>query len=440
MPVGSDPEVLVVGGGVAGLFCAYHLRRRGLGVAVAERGPIGGPQSCSAGNTGFVGTHGAAPLAQPALRAAGLLGLRGLLDPTGPLPVRPRWDGELLSWLWHFRRACDERTAAAGFRVLVGLKKRSLALLRELCRSGGLAATFSERGMVLAFRTAEGFEAARRAVPQAVESGVPLRVLADGELAALEPGVDFAVHGALFNAEGATVHPPAFVVELARLLTDQGVEIHPFTEVLDFDVAGNRVERVRTTRGDFRPAETVVAAGSWSTDCVRRLGIALELQPVKGYSVTVRMPANAPGRPVLLGEGTVAVAPLGDRLRMAGSLELSGLDSAVPRRRVEGLLRTVRDFLPGLERTETVEVWRGFRPCTPDSIPLLGRAAPYRNLTVACGHGTIGMGLAPAAGEVVAGIVAGEAAEPDLAPFRVDRFGRRGARRPRRMVAVGRPP
>jgi D-amino-acid dehydrogenase len=325
--------------------------------------------------------------------------------------------------------------------VLVELKKRSLAGLRELCSSsgaGGLAATFAERGMVLAFRTAEGFEQACRTVPQAVAHGVPLRVLGDGELAALEPGVDFAVHGALYNAEGAAVHAPAFVVELARLLTDLGVEIHPGTEVLDFEVAGGRVERVRTTRGDFRPAETVVAAGSWSTDCVRRLGVGLELQPVKGYSVTVRTPAHAPSRPVLLGEGTVALAPLGDRLRIAGSLELSGLDGGFSRRRVDGLLRTVRDFLPGMERTETVEVWRGFRPCTPDSIPFLGRAAPYRNLTVACGHGTIGMGLAPAAGEVVARIVAGEPPELDLAPFRVGRFGAaRPLRRPARMVAVG---
>ncbi|MFL6128868.1 MAG: NAD(P)/FAD-dependent oxidoreductase [Mycobacteriales bacterium] len=439
-----DPEVLIVGAGVAGLFCAYHLRRRGIGVAVLERGPVGGPQSCSSGNTGFVGAQGAAPLAQPAELAGGGPGrYRRLLDPAGPLSVRLRRDGELLSWLWHFRRACDEPTAAAGYRVLVELKQRSLAMLRELCSpagSGGLAATFTEDGMVLAFRTAAGFEAAARTVPRAAAHGVPLRVLGAGELAALEPGVDFAVHGALYNPEGGAVHAPAFAVELASLLADRGVEIHPFTEVLDFDVAGERVRQVRTTRGDFRPAETVLAAGSWTTELARRLGVGLELQPVKGYSVTVRMPANAPRRPVLLGEGTVAMAPLGDRLRLAGSLELSGLDGTFSRARVDGLLDTAREFLPSLERTEIVEVWRGFRPCTPDSIPFLGRAAPYRNLTVACGHGTIGMGLAPAAGEVVARIVAGEPPELDLAPFRLGRFGsaRRGPGRPKRMVAMGR--
>ena len=276
-------------------------------------------------------------------------------------------------------------------------------------------------------------------MPQAVAGGVPLRELGPGELAALEPGVDFAVHGALFNAEGATVRTPAFVVELARLLTDQGVEIHPFTEVLDFEVAGDRVTAVRTTRGDFRPAETVVAAGSWSTDCVRRLGVGLELQPVKGYSVTVRMPANAPGRPVLLGEPTVAVTPLGDRLRVAGSLELAGLDPSVSRRRVDGLLRAVRDFLPGLERTETVEVWRGLPAVHPGQHPAArpGRAVPEPDRRLWTRHDRDGAGAGGRgagrrhrrgrAGRGGAGAVPGR-------PVR-----RPAAGRARRLVPVGRP-
>src|SRR5215207_1696557 len=99
-----DPDVLIVGGGVVGLFCAYHLRRAGAGVAVLERGPVGGPQSCSSGNTGFVGTHG------------------------------------------------------ADVPVLLDVKKHSLAILRELCASGPLADTFAAPGMIIAYRTAEEFK------------------------------------------------------------------------------------------------------------------------------------------------------------------------------------------------------------------------------------------------------------------------------------------
>ncbi|GGQ13445.1 D-amino-acid dehydrogenase [Streptosporangium pseudovulgare] len=437
-PARHDPDVLVIGGGIAGLFCAYHLRLGGARVTVVESGPVGGPQSCSHGNTGFVGTQGAAPLAEPGVPAQGL---RWLLDPESPFFVRPRWDPELARWLWHFRRACDERTADAAFRVLADMKRRSLAMLRELCAPtgppgpggaaarNGLASAFAEGGMLLAFNTAEGFEKGRRSVPRAVARGVPLRVLDPDELRALEPGVEFDVRGALYNEEGAYLRVPEFLRAFARTLRDMGVEILEETEVVGFETAGGAVRRVRTTRGDLSPAETVVAAGAWSAECVRRLGLRLPLQPAKGYTVTVKAPGNAPRHPVLLGEGKVAITPLGDRLRLGGTLELAGMDPAVSRRRVAGILRTVRSYLPGMETTPIIETWSGLRPCTPDSLPLIGRAGAYRGLWLACGHGHIGMGLAPSGGRLLAQLLAGEPPDMDPAPFHPGRYGGRTARR-----------
>ncbi|WP_329424006.1 FAD-dependent oxidoreductase [Streptosporangium sp. NBC_01495] len=425
-PIRRDPDVLVIGGGAVGLFCAYYLRRAGYGVTVVERGPLGGPQSCSYGNTGFVGTQGALPLAEPGVMAQGL---RWLLNPESPFYIRPRPDPELLSWLWHFRRACNERDAKAGFRVLVDMKKRSLDILRELCAPGDLASTFTAQGMLLAYRTPQGFEKARLSVPGTVASGVPLRVLEPGELSVLEPDAEFDICGALYNEEGAYLRVPEFVTGLARTLDGMGVEIHERTEVVGIEAAGREIRRVRTTRGDLSPRETVVAAGTWSAECARGLDLGLRLQPAKGYSVTVKAPANAPRLPVLLGEGKVALVPLGDRLRFGGTLELSGLDATISRRRVDGILRTVHTYLPELESTEILETWSGFRPCSPDGLPYLGRADPYRNLSVACGHGHIGMGLAPVSGRLIAQIVAGERPETDLTPLRPDRHGGRTRRR-----------
>ncbi|MEO3777543.1 FAD-dependent oxidoreductase [Micromonospora sp. B11E3] len=429
MSTRDDPDVLVVGAGVVGLFCAWFLARDGHRVTVVDRGEIGDPAACSSGNTGFVGTQGSAPLAEPGVPAKGL---RWLLDPESPFHVRPRWDPALLAWLWHFRRACTEERARAGFEILLALKQRSLAILREVCAAGPLADTLTARGMLLACKTPEGFAQARRSVPAAVARGVPLRVLEPGELARLEPGVEFDVAGALLNAEGAALRIPAFLVEFARALRDMGVDIRPHTEVHDFATAGGQVRAVRTSRGDLRPAEVVIAAGVWSRACARRLGIELVLQPAKGYTVTVEAPPAAPRLPVLLSEGKVAVMPLGDRLRLGGTLELTGMDASVSPRRVDGIVRTVRSYLPGLDTDRQVQVWSGLRPCTPDSLPLLGRAGAYRNVCVAAGHGHIGMGLAPAGGRLIAQLVGGRPPELDLAPFAVDRWRRRFPRRPTR--------
>ena len=426
-PPRSDPDVLVVGGGVVGLFCAYYLRRSGATVAVVERGAIGGPGSCSYGNIGFVGTQGSAPLAEPGMLTEGL---RWPADPESPFSVRPRLDAGLLSWLWHFRRFCNEPAAQAAFRVLLAMKQRSLDILTGLCASGRLAPTFTAPGIVVACKTPEGFEKACRAVPRAVALGVPLRVLEPGELAVLEPDAEFDICGALINTEGAALHVPDFIREFARTLASLGVEFYPDTEAVGFEVAGRQVAKVITTRGDFAPREVVVAAGAWSVACARKLGVGLTMQPARGYAITVKAPRGGPRRPVALSEGKVSLLPRGDRLRFGGTLELSGMNGAVSGRRVDGIRRTVSAYLPRLETTQTLETWSGLRPCTPDSLPFIGRAERYGNLSVACGHGSIGMGLAPASGELIAQIIAGEQPDTDPAPFRVGRFGNRGRRGP----------
>jgi D-amino-acid dehydrogenase len=422
--------VLIIGGGIVGLFCAYFLRLRGATVAVADRGTVGGPGSCSYGNTGFVGTQGSAPLAEPGVLTQGL---RWLADPESPFYIKPRLDPELLAWLWHFRRFCNERSARAVFGVLLAMKQRSLAILTALCAPGSsLAPLFTAPGIVVACKTEAGFDKARRSVPQAVALGVPLRVLDPAELAELDPDAGYDIHGALLNAEGAALHVPEFVTEFGRVLAGMGVQVHAGADATGFEVAGRRVRRVITSRGDFTPGEVVIAAGAWSPACARQLGVGLTMQPAKGYSITVKAPANGPRLPVLLSEGKVAVMPLGDRRRFGGTLELSGLNGAVSDRRVAGIRRTVDAYLPRLEPTPVIETWSGFRPCTPDSLPFIGRAGGYANLSVACGHGYIGMGLAPGTGELLAQILTGERPGTDPAPFRPGRFGaRRLRRRPR---------
>lgn len=423
----AQPDVIVVGAGVVGLFCAYYLRLAGANVTVLDRGEIGGEQSCSARNTGFVGTQGAAPLAEPGVLRQGI---RWLASQQSPFSIRPRPSPALVSWLWHFRKLCNETDAGKIFGILLDLKRRSLAILREVCADGDLAATFTNRGMVVAFKTEQGFDKACLSVPQAVERGVPLRVLDAGELHELEPDVEFDIHGALFNAEGAALEVPSFLTAFAAALAAMGVRFAPRVQVTGFTVAasplgGRSIRRVRTTWGDFTADEVVIAAGAWSERCARLLDVGLTLQAAKGYTVTIAAPPKAPRLPVLLSEGKVALMPLGDKIRFGGTLELAGLSTSVSLKRVDGIVATVRSYLPSLAIGADQQVWSGLRPCTPDSLPYLGRVKPFLNLSVACGHGYIGMGLAPASAKLIAQIITGDQPDMDPAPFRVGRFSGR---------------
>lgn len=404
----SDLDVLVVGGGAAGLFTAHYLRERGARVAVVESGPIGGEQSCSAGNTGFVGTQGSAPLAGPGAGSP-----RRLFGPWSSLHVRPGLDPELWRWLRAFRQACTAEAASAASEVLYALKKHSLALLTDLGPDG-----FTAPGIVLAYRSPSEFE---RAAAAASRSPVPLRVLSPGELAELEPGTEFSVAGALYNEEGASLEVPRFLRSLARDLAGAGVQILDRTEVTGFETAGDRIVSVRARGRDLRPGTVVLAAGTRTAALAGRLGLRLLLQPVKGYAISYRTPKGAPRLPVILADGPVAIAPLGDELRFGGSLELTGLDRRVARRRIEAMLGLVRSCLPGLDLEGERTVWAGLRPCAPDGLPYVGSAAPYANLFLCCGHGPIGMGLAPATGHLLAQALTGQTPSLDLHPLRTDR-------------------
>jgi D-amino-acid dehydrogenase len=130
--------------------------------------------------------------------------------------------------------------------------------------------------------------------------------------------------------------------------------------------------------------------------------------------------------PLLLGESRVAVTPMispaGPTLRFAGTLELAGMDFSINQRRVNAIRRAARDYLADLEETETLEIWRGLRPCTPDGLPIIGRTRAFENLIVASGHAMLGMSLGPVTGKLVEQLVRGEKPLMDLTPLRVERF------------------
>ena len=167
----------------------------------------------------------------------------------------------------------------------------------------------------------------------------------------------------------------------------------------------------------------MLAAGAWSPDVGRALGLRVPIQPAKGYSLTYRRPARAPTIPLLPAEGRFSVTPMGEFLRFGGTLELAGMDLSINRRRVEALRRKGLACIEGGEGLELLEIWRGLRPCTPDGLPLVGRPRRFDNLVVAAGHAMVGMSLGPATGKLVAQLAGGSTPPADVRLLDPDRFG-----------------
>jgi len=415
--VSERPDVLVVGGGVVGVCAAHYLVERGARTTLLERGEI--CSGASHGNGGWIFPSESAPIPGPGvIREA----LPWLLDPESPFWIRPRPSIALLRWLWDFRKACNASAVRESFRLRHALSIASLERFTEFAKKVDFDFGFAQRGLVLIFQTAKAMRDAQHEVDLLEAVGGSAKWLGVEALRERIPSLSPALAGGLEFSDDAHITPGNFVRGLAADVARRGASIETHTEVLGVEWSRRGPVRVHTTRGDFTADEVVLAAGAWTPELTRDLGLRVPVEAAKGYSITVERPEGHPDLPLALVEGKIFVTPMGSQLRFGGTLELAGLDMRMNRRRVDVIARTVRGYLPGTPPTPTVEIWRGLRPLTPDDLPILGRPAGTSGLILATGHGMSGISQGPISGELIAQLACGETPEIDLAPFSPDRF------------------
>lgn len=410
------PDVLVVGGGAIGTSVALELARRGADVVLLERGAELA-WGCSAGNAGLICPSHAAPLATPeALRQ----GIRWLGKPDSPFFLRPRVG--VLPWLARFAAACTPARARRSSLVVRELSTASLALHEQLA-AAGLDTGLDRRGTLNVFGTESGFAAACREAAEAAGFGVESQIL-EGLAAVRElaPAVSGPLAGAVYYPGDAHCDPLGYVRAVGEAGAAAGVRIRTRVEVLGLRRRDGRIGAVTTTEGDMLAGEIVLAAGAWTPRLARDAGLSVPVEGGKGYHVDLEPAAGDPALPVWFQDSRVIATPLAGRLRLAGTLELAGLDLSVDRRRVGAVVRAGREGLGGLAGRRTIEIWRGLRPCSPDGLPIVGRPDGLENVVLATGHGMMGLTLAPVTARLVGEIVA--AAEPshDLTPLSPGRF------------------
>jgi D-amino-acid dehydrogenase len=415
-------DVAVVGGGAVGVCIALELARRGASVVLLERGG-GLAWACSAGNAGIVGTSHVVPLADP---AAVRDGIRWMTRPDSPFYVRPR--PRVLPWLLRFAAAANPEQVRRHRAILHELASRSAALHAGL-EAAGLDAGYRRHGLLNVFRSERAFARAREGLLQPSSNGSGHRGATDELPTELASALTSDIAGAILDPYEAHCDPRRFVDAVGALAADEGVDIQTGVEVLGFQRRGGRIDSLWTTSGELAADEVVLAAGVWSAGLARRLGVRLPIEGGKGYHVDVEARPGDPELPIWLHESRVVITPLEGRLRLAGTLELTGTDREVDPRRVEAIVAAARRAIPRLGSRRTLEVWRGLRQCTPDGLPVLGRTPNVENAVLATGHGMWGLQLAPVTGRLVASIVAGEQPEHDLHALRPDRFRMRPTRK-----------
>jgi D-amino-acid dehydrogenase len=416
-------HVVVIGAGVVGAATAIELQRDGHRVTILEPGEPGGEQAASYGNGTLLNPSSILPMSSPGIwrKVPGWLA-----DPLGPLAIRWRYLPRLLPWLTRFLRAgATEARVAMTARALRPLLLNAPELHRRLAEEAGVGELISRQGMLSVFPSRAEFAAEEMEWRLRRENGVRWLELSADELRQREPTLSRRyTFGVLVEENGQCRDPGAYVAALVRHALGQGAELRR-ARALGFRIEGARLLAVLTDAGEIAADRAVIAAGARSHVLAAAAGDRVPLETERGYHAVIADPGITPRYPVMPSDGKMACVMTPQGLRLAGQVELAGLDAAPNWRRAEVLRDFARRVFPDVPAdlpASRVKVWMGHRPSTPDGLPCIGPASGCPDVVHAFGHGHVGLTAAAATGRLVADLISGRQPAIDIAPFSAQRF------------------
>ncbi|MGD1877242.1 MAG: D-amino acid dehydrogenase [Kiloniellaceae bacterium] len=419
-------KVVVLGSGIVGVSTAYYLAKAGHEVVVIDRQSEAAMETSFA-NAGEVSPGYSSPWAGPGMPVKAV---KWMLHKHSPLVIRPRIDIYMFRWLYRMLKHCTLATYRENKARMLRVATYSRDCLEDLRRDTGIAYDERCRGTLQMFRDQKGLDDAAKDVEILKEFGIGHSVLDRAGCIVQEPALKHVaemVAGGLRLPGDETGDCFLFTQRLAELAAGLGVTFKYETTIKRLVVEGGKVKHVEirdATGGGTETADAYVAAlGSYTPMLVRPHGIRTQVYPVKGYSVTVPIvdEDGAPVSTMMDEKSKVAITRLGDRIRAAGTAELTGYNMRLSHGRCAMLFHIVQDLFPkGGDLTE-VKFWTGLRPMIPDGGPLIGPTS-LANLYLNTGHGTLGWTMGPGSGKLLADLLSQRPTDIPLDGLTIDRF------------------
>jgi len=411
-------KIVIVGGGVIGLFTAWYLRKKGAEITVIDRGNL--TDGCSFGNAGLIVPSHVVPLASPGMLRKGI---KNMFNPTSPVAVRMAPDTDLIRWYLRFTGAACSKHVNESISVLKELSLFSKSLYAELKVSGDLDFPLWHKGLLMLYRSQQTGDELMEEAEIARHAGLEVSALSSTEIQSLEFDAKPNVSGGVHYKSDDHLDPSALMKSLIFGLEKSGVTLVRNCAVRKIITSGQRAIALETENGTFEFDQLVITAGFWSTQILKQLKINLDVQPGKGYSFKVNT-VRPIHYPALLADANVAVTPFGtERTQFGGGMELGFGGMEIRKARIEQIIQAVGQFYPsevGM-KIEQEQIWQGHRPCSFDGLPFIGCITAFQNVFVGTGHSMMGVTLAPATGLLLTELISGEKTSLNLNPFRLDR-------------------
>ena len=407
--------IIVIGAGICGVSTALWLRRSGHNVIMIDKAEPG--MGASHGNAGLLAQWAIVPVAEPSLWKQIP---KHLIDPMSPLFVKWRYMPKLFPWLVEFLKNANMDMARKTTDALVPLLTDSVLQHKVLTKGTSAQSWIADSNFSYAYRDKTTFKKDSYSWACKKEVGMIPEIITGSDVQDVEPICGAAIKClAVLSGQGHILDPLGYVSELAKVFGDLGGTLIQ-TDVQDFEREADKISAVLTGQGRFECDRVVVTAGIWSKFLMEKLGLNVPLETERGYHVMYKNPSQMPKNPMMITTGKFGVTPMTEGLRCAGTVELGGIHFGPSKAPIKLLRRRVVEAFPDMTY-ESTEEWMGFRPSTPDCLPLIGQLG-QSGIYTAFGHQHVGMTAGPKTGRLIADIIDKRTPNIDMSPYDPERY------------------
>jgi len=396
-------KVIVIGGGIVGEFTAYYLSQAGYSIMILDDKPT--MPSASAGNCGLIRPSKVYPLNSWATL---FQGIKWLGKKDAPLYIRPQLDVNFLKWFLSFTLNCRKASVKKAAHMRNEILQSSWRLYEDFFKKENSCAEWTKNGILYACKTPEGMESLCKDFEHLNQQNLNSVILDKQQLMEKEPLInEDIVGGGIIEVDG-WLNPGQLLQNMREINQKNGVT-YTWETARSLVQSKGKITSVKTEDNEWKADQLVLCAGAKSVALAKTVGISLPILPGKGYHLTTQQKLEkSPERPVFMMEKKVVATPWQSGFRVGSTMEFTGYDLSLNTRRIKALKEATTAYMKIDINSVEWSSWAGWRPMTPNGVPIIRKSKKYANLILATGHGMLGLSMAPATGAIVKNLIQNE--------------------------------
>lgn len=386
-------DIIIIGAGVVGLMCAYSLHKAGRKVTIIDEGDIS--DCTSFGNAGLLSAFDKAPLSNPGVV---LDTLKLMLKGESPVTIHPKLDYKLFRWLFKFVQNANENRLKKTLALFEKYGQNTIDLYKKMQEEDNLDFDFHHDGMLSVFTEQKSYD--KKLSMYKVADNEIFQIIDKSKIKDYLPCSNDKIKGAILFKRNAHLDPKRVMLELKNYLSSNGVEFILNEKIIDIKFKDNNVSSISSNVNTYEAQRYIMSTG-YQTLLADIRKQELIMTPAKGYSLTFTMPKEFQAKTsTLFADLFLIMTPRRDDVRLTSKLELGSTNPKVVEKQINSIMENFKKYTIPFEM-QNIKQWSGFRPLTPNDMPLIGRDEQYNNLFYAMGLGWLGMTFAPSVAEIL---------------------------------------